>query len=298
MNDGKPAGPAPHPVARPPKLRLPPLACDAHCHIFGPFVRFPLPADRSFTPREAPETALRALHDALGIERAVIVHSQGHGLDLRPLLDALSAGGGRYRGVAVLRPDAAPAEIARLDAAGICGVRFNFLAHLGGGPSAETMRAVMALVQPFGWHIAVHVTGSDLVRYADAIAAIPARVVIDHMARPDLDRELETCRTILFRLLDSGRVWVKLSGSDRLSKTGAPYQDVVPYALSLAEHAPERVLWGSDWPHVNIAGPMPEDAELLDLVAEIAPSEAIRQRLFVDNPNELFGFDRTGGNRG
>jgi 2-pyrone-4,6-dicarboxylate lactonase len=292
MTDDKPAGPAPDPIIRPPKLRLPPLACDAHCHIFGPFARFPLPADRSFTPAEAPETALRTLHRGLGIERAVIVHSQGHGLDHRPLLEALAAGAGRYRGVAVLRPDTAPTEVARLNAAGICGVRFNFLAHLGGGPSAETMRAVMALVRPFGWHIAVHVTGADLIRYADAIAAIDARVVIDHMARPDLGHELNACRAILFRLLDSGRVSVKLSGSDRLSKTGAPYRDVVPYARSLAEHAPERVLWGTDWPHVNIKGPMPEDAALVDLIAEIAPSEAMQRRLLVDNPIELFGFDK------
>ncbi|MCP3474000.1 amidohydrolase family protein [Bradyrhizobium sp. CCGUVB1N3] len=288
--DIEPAAPLPRSVTMTPKLRLPPLACDAHCHVFGPFDRFPLPSDRSFTPPEAPEAALRTLHDSLGLARAVIVHSQGHGRDHRPLLDALAEGRGRYRGVAVLTPDTAPSEIARFDAARVCGVRFNFLAHLGGGPSAEAMRAVTALVRPFGWHIAVHVTGADLIRYADAIAAIDARVVIDHMARPDLEAELDVCRAILFRLLDSGRVWVKLSGSDRLSEAGAPYRDVVPYARSLAEHAPERVLWGSDWPHVNISGPMPDDAALVDLIAEIAPSTALRQRLLVDNPIELFGF--------
>jgi predicted TIM-barrel fold metal-dependent hydrolase len=160
------------------------------------------------------------------------------------------------------------------------------------------MRAVMALVRPFGWHVAVHVTGADLIRYADIIATIDARVVIDHMARPDLGHELDACRAILFRLLDSGRVWVKLSGSDRLSKTGAPYRDVVPYARSLVEHAPKRVLWGSDWPHVNIKGPMPKDAALVDLVAEIAPSEAMQRRLLVDNPTELFGFDKNGEDGG
>jgi 2-pyrone-4,6-dicarboxylate lactonase len=290
MSKDIPAGPPPHAQPRTPRLRLPPRACDAHCHIFGPFARFPLPADRSFTPPERPETALRALHEALGIAHAVIVHSQGHGLDHRPLLAALAAGAGRYRGVAVLKPGTPPDEVARFDAAGICGVRFNFLSHLGGAPSRETMQSVLALVRPFGWHVAIHVTGADLVRYAEAIAAIEARVVIDHMARADLDRDADDCRTILFRLLDSGRVWVKLSGSDRLSKQGAPYRDVVPYARSLAEHAPERVLWGSDWPHVNISGAMPDDAALVDLIAEIAPSEAMRQRLLVDNPGEFFGF--------
>ncbi|UFZ04637.1 amidohydrolase family protein [Bradyrhizobium ontarionense] len=270
---------------------LPAGACDAHCHIFGPFDRFPLPDDRSFTPPEAPEAALRRLHDRLGFDRAVIVHSQGHGRDHRPLLDALAAGRGRYRGVAVLGSDVSAEEVGRLDVAGVCGVRFNFLAHLGGAPAPQRMQAVLALVRPFDWHVAIHVTGADLMRYADLIAAIEARVVIDHMARPDLSQNLGACREILFRLLDSGRVWVKLSGADRISLAGAPYHDVVPFARSLAEHAPERVLWGSDWPHVNISGPMPGDAALVDLVAEIAPSDSLRQRLLVENPAELFGFD-------
>ncbi|MGJ4942881.1 amidohydrolase family protein [Bradyrhizobium sp. HKCCYLS1011] len=270
---------------------LPRGACDAHCHIFGPFDRFPLPDDRSFTPPEAPETALRQLHEGLGFDRAVIVHSQGHGRDHRPLLDALAVGRGRYRGVAVLGPDVSVDAVARLDAASVCGVRFNFLAHLGGAPAPERVQAVLALVRPFDWHVAIHVTGADLIRYADLIAAIEARVVIDHMARPDLGQNLAACQDILFRLLDSGRVWVKLSGADRISLMGAPYHDVVPFARSLAAHAPQRVLWGSDWPHVNISGPMPDDVALVDLLAEIAPSDALRRRLLVDNPAELFGFD-------
>jgi 2-pyrone-4,6-dicarboxylate lactonase len=287
-------GPAATPVTTAPRLTLPARACDAHCHIFGPFDRFPLPDARSFTPPVAPETALRRLHDRLGLARAVIVHSQGHGRDHRPLLDALAAGRGRYRGVAVLGPDISADDVARFDAAGIRGARFNFLAHLGGAPSQDTMRAVLALVRPFGWHVAIHVTGADLIRYADIIAGIDARVVIDHMGRPALDEHLEACRNILFRLLDSGRVWVKLSGADRISAMGAPYHDVVPFARSLAEHSPERVLWGSDWPHVNISGPVPDDAALVDLIAEIAPSQALRHRLLVDNPAELFGFDEGG----
>jgi 2-pyrone-4,6-dicarboxylate lactonase len=159
------------------------------------------------------------------------------------------------------------------------------------------MCAVLALVRLVDWHIAVHVTGADLIRYAETISAIEARVIIDHMARPDLDRDVDACRDILFRLMDTGRVWVKLSGADRVSKTGAPYHDVIPYARSLAEHAPERVLWGSDWPHVNIGGPMPEDAALVDLIAEIAPTEALRQRLLVDNPADIFGFNNCKGKR-
>jgi len=283
----------PPPLANPtrPALVLPPAACDSHCHIYGPFDRFPLPEDRSFTPNEAPETALRRLHDHLGIGRAVIVQSTGHGFDHRPLLAALDAGQGRYRGVALVRPLTTRAELDIFHAAGIRGARFNFLAHLGGGPSLDAMRAVLALVRPFGWHIAIHVTGPDLLRYADFIGGIAAPLVVDHMARPDIaEGPLGPTGTMLRRLLDSGRVWVKLSGADRLSKTGAPYGDAVPFAQALAVHAPERVLWGSDWPHVNLHGPMPDDGALVDLLGAIAPSETLRAKLLVENPQAFFDF--------
>jgi 2-pyrone-4,6-dicarboxylate lactonase len=290
----RPQGAATNAPPRTTQYRPPRGACDSHCHIYGPFDRFPLPEDRSFTPHECPETALRALHDALGFDRAVIVHSQGHGLDHGPLLEALAIGRGRYRGVALLGPANTAGDVARLDRAGICGVRFNFLTHLGGNPSLEAMRAAMALARPFGWHVAIHVTGADLLRYADFIAGIEVRVVIDHMARPNLDHGLEACRQTLFRLLDSGRVWVKLSGADRLSRAGPPYLDVAPYASSLARHAPERVLWGSDWPHVNLSGPMSDDAALVELITVIAPTDDLRRRMLVDNPKEFFGFGDVG----
>jgi 2-pyrone-4,6-dicarboxylate lactonase len=269
---------------------MPAGACDSHCHIFGPFSRFPLPADRSFTPDEAPETALRALHRTLGIGRAVIVQSLGHGFDHGPLLDALEATEGRYRGVALLKPGTTAETVARFNRAGICGARFNFLSHLGGNPNVEAMRSIIAMVRPYDWHVALHLTGTDLLRYAGFIASIEARVVIDHMARPNLDRDLAPCRDALFRLLDSGRVWIKLSGADRISKAGAPYHDVLPYARSLAAHAPERMLWGTDWPHVNLQGPMPDDGVLAGLISELAPSSELRHRLLTRNPEELFGF--------
>ena len=283
----------PPPLANPtkPVLVLPQAACDSHCHIYGPFDRFPLPPDRSFTPNEAPETVLRRLHDHLGIGRAVIVQSTGHGFDHRPLLAALDAGQGRYRGVALVRPSTTRAELDIFHAAGIRGARFNFLAHLGGGPSLDAMRAVLALVRPFGWHIAIHVTGPDLLRYADFIGGIEAPVVIDHMARPDIAEGPQgPTGTLLRRLLDTGRVWVKLSGADRLSKTGAPYGDAVPFAQALAIHAPDRMLWGSDWPHVNLHGPMPDDGALVDLMAAIMPTETLRAKLLVENPQAFFDF--------
>ena len=288
MTRDTPQGPPPNPHPRKPTLTLPPGACDSHCHIYGPFDRFPLPADRSFTPNLAPETALRRLHDHLGFERSVIVQSQGHGFDHRPLLAALATGAGRYRGVALIRAETTDAEIAEFHAAGICGARFHFMAHLGAPPAPAAMRAVMDRVRPYGWHMAIHVAGHGLVEHEAFIRAVDAPVVIDHMGRPALDDEAPMAA--LRRLLDTGRVWVKLSGGDRLSVAGAPYHDVVPLARRLAAHAPERVLWGSDWPHVNLHAPMPDDGDLVDLIGEIAPSEAARRLMLVDNPTAFFGF--------
>ena len=287
-----PAGPPPNPDPRTPTVALPAGACDAHCHIFGPFDRFPLPDDRSFTPNAAPETALRRLHDRLGFARAVIVQSQGHGFDHGAVLAALAAGGGRYRGVALVRPETSPNAIACLAQAGMCGVRFNFMTHLSGRLSEQSMRETIRLVEPHRWHVAIHVDGTQLLDVEPFIRSIALPVVIDHMARPDLAEGLDgPVATAIKRLTETGRVWVKLSGADRLSKAGPPYRDVAPYAAALARHAPERVLWGSDWPHVNLRGPMPDDGDLVDLIGEIAPDAEGRRKLLVDNPKEFFGFD-------
>ena len=285
-----PDGPRPLADPRAPASMPPPGACDCHCHIYGPFNRFPLPDDRSFTPNEAPETALRRLHNHLGFDRAVIVQSVGHGFDHRPLLDALETGRGRYRGVALLRPETSAEEIKSYDAAGVCGVRFSFMAHLGGKPDLETARKTIAHVEPFGWHVAIHVAGNGLVEMEDFIHSIPAPVVVDHMARPDIAEGLDgPVMTALCRLLDTGTVWVKLSGADRLSKVGAPFSDVAPFASRLLAHAPERMLWGTDWPHVNLHGPMPDDGDLVDFISGIGTPGDVH-RILVDNPAEFFKF--------
>lgn len=284
-----PDGAPPLASPRKPLIALPAGACDSHCHIFGPFDRFPLPEDRSFTPNETPETDLRKLHDHLGIARAVIVQSQGHGFDHRPLLDALSAGAGRYKGVALVRPDTSDATLATYAAAGICGARFSFMPHLG-YPDLEGVRGVIARVVPLGWHVAIHVAGKGLVEMEAFIRSIPAPVIIDHMARPDMAEGLDgPVPQALLRLLETGRVHVKISGGERLSRLGPPYADVEPLMRRLVRAAPERVLWGTDWPHVNLSGPMPDDGELVDLLGRVTTEEE-RRLILVDNPQAVFGF--------
>ncbi|WP_425842313.1 amidohydrolase family protein [Streptomyces fractus] len=288
-----PSNPGPHPDPHPPTIALPAGACDAHCHIFGPTNRFPYAPDRTFTPPEAPLADLEKLHGLLGFSRAVIVQSAAHGADHSSLVAALEEGAGRYRGVALVRPDTAPAEVERLHAAGVRGTRLHFASHLGPPPSPETIAAIVDLVRPYGWHIALHVTGDGLAEHEEAVRSLPLQVVIDHMGRVDLQRGLNSPSVqALLRLLESGRTWVKLSGADRLATAPPDMSDSARLAGLLLRSAPERVVWGSDFPHPNTHGFVPDDGDLVDLLGVIAPREADRRRLLVDNPSECFDFPR------
>ena len=274
-----------------PQLKLPPLACDSHFHVFGPHRKFPYAPDRPFTPADAPKEDLFRLHELLGFQRGVFVQSTCHGSDHAALIDLLDAGQGRYRGVALLKPGMPAAEIERLDEAGVRGVRLHFyFPHLGGPMPRGDMRAIIASVEPHGWHIAMHLGGHGVLEQYEFITSIEAAVVIDHIGRIDVSegRYGETF-SALRRLLDRGNVWVKLSGTDRITKQKYPYADAVPFARDLAGHAPERVVWGTDWPHPNHTA-VPNDGELVDLIAQIAPDARTRQLMLVDNPTKLFGF--------
>lgn len=286
-----PGCPPPHPSPRRPSVRLPAGSCDSHCHVFGPSAIFPYAADRTFTPVDAPVSQLMALHELLGLERAVIVQSACYGSDHSALLDALEAGGGQYRGVGLISRGTSPGAIADLHAAGVRGFRLNFLPHLGSPPEREEIRVIVAMVADLGWHAEVHVRWLDMARYADLIRWFPIPVVIDHMARLDLARDAtgEAAGSLL-SLLDSGGVWIKTSGADRISLTGPPYSDAVAFAARLVSHAPERVLWGTDYPHPNIKGPAPDDGLLTDQLTRIAPRPDDLHRMLVSNPAEFFGF--------
>ncbi|MFL5000533.1 MAG: amidohydrolase family protein [Xanthobacteraceae bacterium] len=290
MLDVSPSCPPPDPQPRKPRFALPSSSCDSHFHVFGPHAVFPFAANRPFTPHDAPKEALLRLHEVLGFERGVFVQSTCHGSDHAVMLDLLAATSGRYRGVALLTPATTPEEVKRLDAAGVCGVRLHFVSHLGPYPARDDVRAVMRLVEPYGWHVEVHVYGKDLLANLDFIAAIKARVVIDHIGRVDVREGPDGPAFVaLRRLVDAGNVWIKLSGTDRVSQQEPPFRDAVALARILAEQAPERILWGTDWPHPNVRR-MPNDGELVDLIPDIAVNETTRRRMLVDNPAEFFGF--------
>jgi 2-pyrone-4,6-dicarboxylate lactonase len=284
--------PSPHPEPHQPRAFTPPPgACDAHCHVFGPADRFPFAPIRRYTPPDAGVDDLRRLHDRLGLERAVLVQASCHGTDNAALLDALRRGNGRNAGVAMIDDTTTDAELDELHGAGVRGTRVNFVAHLGGAPDLERFDRTVARVAPRGWHAVLHFDAADLPTYAGLLDRMPCAYVIDHMARIDatggLDQEPFEA---LLRLLDDDRCWVKVSGAERLTADGAPpYDDVVPYARALIAAAPGRVLWGTDWPHPNVRH-MPDDGDLVDLLAEFAPHEATRNRILVDNPQRLYEF--------
>src|ERR1700730_17064056 len=207
----EPTTPPPDPNPTRPLGALPPLACDAHFHIFGPAKKFPYAAERTFTPPDAPREALVRLHSFLGFERGVFVQSACHGTDHAAVLDALASLAGRYKAVALLAPDTPAAEVARLNDAGFCGVRFHFAKHLGDLPRIEDLRTIMRLVEPHGWHIAIHGFAPELMTVLDFITAIPGKVVIDHIGRVDVREGAGGAAFDTFRrLLDRGNIWIKL----------------------------------------------------------------------------------------
>jgi 2-pyrone-4,6-dicarboxylate lactonase len=276
-------------------LALPPGACNAHCHVFGPHDHFPYAPDAAFVPEhDAPKEALFALNDRLGLQRCVVVQSMCHGFDNRAAEDAVAACPARYRAIALLPTDVADAELQRLDRAGFRGVRFNYMGHLGRGAPIEAVLALAARFEPLGWHLQIHGSPSLLTELAEGLRRSPVPVVIDHIGRIDAalgpaQRDFQALRS----LMRDERFWVKLSGMDRITRLGPPYEDALPYARSLMAEFGDRVVWGNDWPHPNHAGPLPDERQLVDLIAAIAPSAVARQGLLVDNPQRLYRFSDT-----
>lgn len=273
-------------------LRLPLGACNAHCHVFGPRTLFPYPPDAPFVPaHDAPKEQLFALNDRLGLQRCVVVQSSCHGHDNRAAEDAIASRPGDYRGVALLPTDVPDAELQRLDGAGFRGVRFNYMGHLGHGVPIDDVLALARRLAPLGWHLQLHGDPQRLLALAPALLRAPVPVVIDHIGRVDASRGLgDPDFQGLLHLLQQRHVWIKVSGMDRITRQGPPYRDAQPFAALLVAEFGDRVVWGNDWPHPNHAGPVPDEQQLVDLIAAIAPTEAARERLLVDNPQRLYRF--------
>ena len=278
--------PDPNPVK--PNWRMPAGACDSHCHIYGPAAVFPFVPGAPYIPPDAGYDAMRALHDHLGFERAVIVHASPHGTDMRATLDGIARSNGRYRGVAVVDPSITDAELERLHAGGIRGIRFNFVAHLGGKPEIPVFERMVARIKPLGWHVVLHFDAKDIPDHADLIGRMPVPFVIDHMGRVQASGGLDQApfRTLL-DLMKNELAWVKVCGPERVSTEGPPFHDAIPFARALMEAAPDRVLWGTDWPHPNVKW-MPNDGELVNLFPLFSGDEGLRHKVLVDNPTKLY----------
>ena len=279
----------PDPDTRKPRLVLPPGACDSHCHVFGPGAVFPYAEDRAYTPPDAPYEGLVNLHRILGVSRAVIVHASCHGSDMTVTLDGIARSNGTMKGVAVVDPGVTDAELARLDAGGIRGVRFNFVKHLGGMPDMAFFQRVLAQVEALGWHVVLHLDAQDIVPLAPVISSIRIPFVIDHMGRVKAkDGVGQPAFLQLLDLMKNPLAWVKICGSERVSSAGAPFTDAVPFAQALLAAAPDRCLWGTDWPHPNIAGDMPNDGDLVDLLGAMTDDTALIEQVTVANPARLY----------
>lgn len=283
----------PDPNTRTPRYRAPPGATDAHCHIFGPGDRYPYAPDRTYTPPDAPLERFKELQATLGLTRAVLVNASCHGRDNRVILDAIAQSAGRYRGVANADDSFTESDFEALHRGGCRGVRFNFVKHLGGVPDMGEFHRVIARVKPLGWHVVLHFDAGDLVEFSDLLSTLPVPFIIDHMGRVPVKNGLdqEPFRRLLELARTNESCWVKVCGAERISAAGPPFTDAVPFAQALVAAAPERILWGTDWPHPNISRFMPNDGDLVDLIPLIAPDEAIQRKILIDNPQRLYSFE-------
>lgn len=287
------SGPLDHPSK--PRYAPPPDACDGHCHVFGPAARFPYVANRPYTPPDVTGERLAALHRHLGFSRAILVQATCHGSDNSAMLEALRSSHGAWRGVAIVDADVTDDALATLHDGGVRGVRFNFVAHLGGAPDLATVSAIVARIAPLGWHVELHLDARDIPAYRSFLVRLPVPFIIDHMGRIEARHGAgQPAFRALLDLLEHELAWVKVSGADRVSSTGSPYSDAIPLAQALVAAAPDRVLWGTDFPHPNVRW-MPDDGELVDLFARICGDDATRRAILVTNPDRLYWPERLPG---
>ncbi|WP_298430054.1 amidohydrolase family protein [Ottowia sp.] len=284
-----------------PRFKLPAGSVDGHCHVFGPGAEFPYAPERKYTPCDAGKAQLFALRDHLGFARNVIVQATCHGADNRALVDALQASQGRARGVATVRRSVTDEELQALHAAGVRGVRFNFVKRLVDFTPKDELMEIAGRIAQLGWHVVIYFEAVDLPELWDFFTALPTTVVVDHMGRPDVSKGVDSDEFALFLrfMREHANVWSKVSCPERLSVSGPPalngeqnaYRDVVPFARKVVETFPDRVLWGTDWPHPNLKAHMPDDGLLVDFIPHIAPTAELQHKLLVANPMRLYWPD-------
>jgi len=269
---------------------VPAGACDCHAHVIGPPESYPYVPERSYTPPTATLEAYQSLHQILGIERAVIVQPSVHGTDNQVTLDAIAGYGPNARGVAVVDAAVDDGELVRLNDGGIRGLRLNVL--FGGGVGMHALEPLAERIADMGWHIQLLLDARNLVELAPRLRRLPVPAVVDHMGHMNVAHGIDHPGfQTLIDLVREGVCWVKLSGNYRISAEGPPFSDVIAFARALIEAGPERMVWGTDWPHPALNDFMPNDGDLLDALDEFAPDPDLKREILVDNPAQLYGFD-------
>ena len=281
-----------------PRFQLPAGAVDAHCHVFGPGAEFPFAPERKYTPCDASKAELYALRDHLGFARNVVVQATCHGADNRAMVDACLSSEGQARGVATVKRAVSDEQLQDLHGAGVRGVRFNFVKRLVDFTPKDELLEIAGRIGKLGWHVVIYFEAVDLPELWDFFTALPTTVVVDHMGRPDITKPLDGPEFSLFVkfMRQHENVWSKVSCPERLSVSGPPalngesnpYVDVIPYARKIVEEFPDRVLWGTDWPHPNLKDYMPDDGLLVDFIPHIATTAELQRKLLVDNPMRLY----------
>ncbi|HGG05867.1 MAG TPA: 2-pyrone-4,6-dicarboxylate hydrolase [Aliiroseovarius sp.] len=284
-----------HPNPSTPEFRLPAGAVDAHCHVFGPEAEFPFAPQRKYTPCDAGKDALFALRDHLGFARNVIVQATCHGHDNRAMMDACRAADGRARGVASVGADVSEDALHEMHNAGVRAVRFNFVKRLVAATPHEVFRAIADRIQPLGWHIVVYFEAADLEDLIPFLTSLPGKILVDHMGRPDVTKGVNhpDFQRFVTLMQDNSNIWSKVTCPERLTGQGPPYDDVVAFGAEIVARFPDRVLWGTDWPHPNMKSHMPDDGKLVDYIPRIAPSKDAQHRLLVNNPMRLYWPEET-----
>ena len=290
----------PDPNTRKPGFTPPANSCDTHFHVFGPPETFPFLSTHEYTPPAAPLEHYLKMAAVIGMERAVVVQPSVHGLDNSATLDAIARSQGRFRGIGRIDDKTTKDELQKLYDGGIRGVRFNLLDRPRGNVKLEVLDRCVERVIELGWSVDLHIDMKNLLDHEKRIRAMPVPVVIDHIARVKPSEGLQQAGfQLLLDLLRLKHVWVKVSGADKICNTqvhtyfGLPFVEVIPFARAVIAAAPNRIIWGTDWPHSNNFAPghTPNDGDLLDLLAAFAPDEQTRKKILVENPVALYGFD-------